>query len=385
MLHLVKLNFRAQKFTPRCVLLLFFCFFDISALTVRERLCLSLPAPIASHTLSRPDMMKRTIILKMSAEATDSCCSCSDELSGKETAQLYPCNHKICLPCLCRDLAKKEHTRRMVCANCKCEITKHRVCLINGTTEKAVKHREPIVKDIYKDPSDAKDPYRYWCKKYPNEEERKGKGILYIAIEEDISIGKFFICDTIEISDALVIGSDRIRNTLVELARRFHSTLFPKPATRPNDSNLSLSLSISDLANEAIEYTHPTFLFLYSLATGDTLIKNLRDQIRNMKTGSVSEPKKDLLAIFSAFQLLQSLYANQNANNKQNTNSQLAIGSLLYDLQVEQKIIQTLSQFRIVPGITTLKIVPWILRTRILMIFHYQMQMIFLCSVQIIW
>jgi hypothetical protein len=61
------------------------------------------------------------------------------------------------------------------------------------------------------------------------------------------------------------------------------------------------------------------------------------------------------LAIFYDFQLLQSLYANQNANNKQNTNSQLAIGSLLYDLQVEQKIIQTLSQFRIVPGITTLK------------------------------
>jgi hypothetical protein len=289
----------------------------------------------------------------MSAEeTTDSCCNCSNELSGKETAQLYPCNHKICLPCLCRDLAKKEHTRRMICANCKCEVTKHRVCLINGTTEKAVKHKEPIIKDIYKDPSDAKDPYRYWCKKYPNEEERKGRGILYIAIEEDISIGKFFICDTIEISDDLVIGSDIIRNTLVELARRFHSTLFPKP-TRPIDSNLSLS--ISDLANEAIECTHPTFLFLYSLATGDTLISNLRDQSRNMKTGSVSEPKKDLLAIFSAFQLLQSLYANQNANNKQNTRSQLAIGSLLYDLQVEQKIIQALSQFRIVPGITTLK------------------------------
>jgi hypothetical protein len=120
---------------------------------------------------------------------------------------------------------------------------------------------------------------------------------------------------------------------ILSLARRFHPTLFPKPATRPYDSNLSLS--ISDLANEAIECTHPTFLFLYSLATGDTLITNLRDQIRNMKIGSVSEPKKDLLAIFSAFQLLQSLYANQNAYNKQNTNSQLAIGSLLYDLQVE--------------------------------------------------
>ena len=290
----------------------------------------------------------------MSAEeTTDSCCSCSNELSGKESAQLHPCNHRVCLPCLCRDLAKKEHTREMVCANCKRGITKHRVCLINGSFTKAVKHREPIVKDIYKDPNEGKDPYRYWCKKYPDKEERKGKGILYIAIEEDASIGKFFICETIEISDDLGLGSDRIRNTLVELARRFHSTLFPKPATRPNDSNLSLS--ISDLANEAIECTHPTFLFLYSLATGDTLIKDLRDHIRNMTTRSISEPKKDLLAIFSAFQLLQSLYVNQNANNKQNTNSQLAIGSLLYDLQVEQKIIQALSQFRIVPGMTTLK------------------------------
>ena len=121
----------------------------------------------------------------------NACVACNIDLAEREWAKLMPCGHKICLVCLCKRLATKEHTKDIICPSCGRGAMKHQAYRIDGSKEKKVKHRAPIVKDIYNDPSDKKDPYRYWCKKYPNPSDRKGKGFIYIAAEADGGEGGF--------------------------------------------------------------------------------------------------------------------------------------------------------------------------------------------------
>jgi hypothetical protein len=194
---------------------------------------------------------------------------------------------------------------------------------------------------MYSNPSEDKDPLRYWFNMTPANEQI-GKGILYCAHMDLDCDGNPMLIDPISSNFDLVNGcfnSSRDEETLEEIFCRLHGLVFPNFLLLKEQFT-----SIPDLVDLIVDDTDFPTWSLFALGGGACLTLTVQEEIKCQGSGYICS---DLLAAFIAKSALLQFQANQKGIHRSVGLLQQMVGDIVFSLGAEQKTIDLLGEFRL--------------------------------------
>jgi hypothetical protein len=251
----------------------------------------------------------------------------------------------------------KPATENLFCRECEEMISSHiphRLVVFEDdhqefTEMNEVQHAVRVPRDVYSNPSEDKDPLRYWFNVTPMNE-RIGKGILYCAHVDLDRDGNPVLIDPITSNFDLVNGcfnSSRDEETLEEIFCRLHGLVFPNfPLPKEQFT------SIPDLVDLIVDDTDFPTRSLFALGGGARLTLTVQEEIKRQGSGYI---RSDLLAAFVAKSALVQFQANQKGNRRSVGLLQQMVGDIVFSLGAEQKTIDLLCEFRLSASLSHLK------------------------------
>jgi hypothetical protein len=298
----------------------------------------------------------KTSIADNAMKSTNCCPLCCTSLEVQAYAILQPCQHQICMSCLCRLSFTKKHTEDVKCPQCSKDAISH---VPHGFTKQQgaqdsrlemeeVLHMEPLSRNVYKDPCPKKDPCRFWFNERDKSEERlkKNDGFLYLAQVVTRTDNKKQL--ETYVSNFDVDGgfrTDEDEAIAATIFSKLHGAVFCNEAATVK----ATTLRIPQLIDYAVNDQHSALKLLFALANGYELTQVRRDSF--LCTESRKNRSKFLACWCAKEMLLQCPAANYNKT----THLQEAVGDMVYSLGGLNKVIDFLSDFRLSCSVSTLR------------------------------